>query len=157
MGVKARKNRSNGSREGRTAASSAGASSSVPRVTTSSIGDGLPADRLFAWTDWIYAIALVAAIFVVYRLSWHGGFVFDDFGTLPALGATGPVDGAARFWRYVTAGSSDPTGRPLSMLSFLIDANDWPTDPYPFNALDSKPQTSHPFELGRFAFEDMDK
>jgi hypothetical protein len=31
------------------------------------------------------------------------------------------------------------------------------TDPYPFNALDSKPQTSHPFDLGRFAFEDMDK
>ena len=31
------------------------------------------------------------------------------------------------------------------------------TDPYPFNALNSKPQTSHPFELGRFAFEDVDK
>jgi hypothetical protein len=31
------------------------------------------------------------------------------------------------------------------------------TDPYPFNALNSKPETSHPFELGRFAFEDMDK
>ncbi|MDQ1453022.1 MAG: hypothetical protein QOK38_2888 [Acidobacteriaceae bacterium] len=31
------------------------------------------------------------------------------------------------------------------------------TDPYPFNALNSKPQTSHAFELGRFAFEDMDK
>ena len=31
------------------------------------------------------------------------------------------------------------------------------TDPYPFNPLNSKPQTSHPFELGRFAFEDMDK
>jgi hypothetical protein len=31
------------------------------------------------------------------------------------------------------------------------------TDPYPFNALNSRPQTSQPFELGRFAFEDMDK
>jgi hypothetical protein len=31
------------------------------------------------------------------------------------------------------------------------------TDPYQFDALNSKPQTSHPFELGRFAFEDMDK
>jgi hypothetical protein len=31
------------------------------------------------------------------------------------------------------------------------------TDPYPFNALNSKPQTSHPFPLGRFAFEDTDK
>ena len=31
------------------------------------------------------------------------------------------------------------------------------TDTYPFDALNSKPQTSRPFELGRFAFEDMDK
>jgi hypothetical protein len=31
------------------------------------------------------------------------------------------------------------------------------TDPYPFDALNSKPQISRPFELGRFAFEDMDK
>jgi hypothetical protein len=31
------------------------------------------------------------------------------------------------------------------------------TDTYPTNALDSKPQVSHPFVLGRFAFEDIDK
>ena len=31
------------------------------------------------------------------------------------------------------------------------------TDPYPFNALSGKPTTSKPFELGSFAFEEMDK
>ena len=31
------------------------------------------------------------------------------------------------------------------------------TDPYPFNALGGKPVTSRPFELGSFAFEDMEK
>ncbi len=31
------------------------------------------------------------------------------------------------------------------------------TDTYPTNALDSKPQVSHPFVLGRFAFEDIEK
>jgi hypothetical protein len=30
-------------------------------------------------------------------------------------------------------------------------------DPYPFNAMSSKPVTSRPFELGTFAFEDMEK
>lgn len=30
-------------------------------------------------------------------------------------------------------------------------------DPYPSSALDSKPQTSHPFVLGRFAVEDTAK
>jgi hypothetical protein len=31
------------------------------------------------------------------------------------------------------------------------------TDTYPTNAMDSKPQVSHPFVLGRFAFEDIEK
>jgi hypothetical protein len=31
------------------------------------------------------------------------------------------------------------------------------TDTYPVNAMESKPQTSHPFVLGKFAFEDTDK
>ena len=30
-------------------------------------------------------------------------------------------------------------------------------DPYPTNAVDSKPPTSHPFLLGRFALEDTEK
>lgn len=31
------------------------------------------------------------------------------------------------------------------------------TDTYPTNAMDAKPQVSHPFALGRFAFEDIEK
>jgi hypothetical protein len=31
------------------------------------------------------------------------------------------------------------------------------TDTYPTNAMETKPQVSHPFELGRFAFEDTAK
>jgi hypothetical protein len=31
------------------------------------------------------------------------------------------------------------------------------TDPYPSNPMDNKPTTSHPFALGRFAFEETDK
>lgn len=30
-------------------------------------------------------------------------------------------------------------------------------DPYPSNPMDSKPQTSHPFVLGKFAVDDMQK
>lgn len=62
----------------------------------------------------------------------HGGFLFDDFANLPALGATGPVDTWPTFWRYITSGTADPTGRPLALLSFLLDAQNWPADPYPF-------------------------
>jgi len=69
---------------------------------------------------------------IAYWPGLSGGFLFDDFGNLPALGATGPVHNAPTFWRYITSGTADPTGRPLTLLSFLLDARDWPTSPYPF-------------------------
>jgi hypothetical protein len=62
----------------------------------------------------------------------HGGFLFDDFANLPPLGSTGPIDNWPAFWRYITSGHADPTGRPLAMLSFLLDAHNWPANPYPF-------------------------
>lgn len=69
---------------------------------------------------------------LAYAPGLAGGFLFDDYANLPALGATGPVDTWPTFWRYITSGSADPTGRPLALLSFLLDARDWPTDPRPF-------------------------
>lgn len=67
-----------------------------------------------------------------YAPGLHGGFLFDDFGSLPALGAYGPVTHWATFWRYITSGTADPTGRPLALLTFLLDASNWPADPLPF-------------------------
>jgi hypothetical protein len=61
-----------------------------------------------------------------------GGFLFDDFVNLDALGATGPVDDLPTFWRYLSSGTADPLGRPLALLTFLLDARDWPADPAPF-------------------------
>ncbi len=78
-----------------------------------------------------FALILVLA-FLVYWPGLSGGFLFDDFVNLPALGAYGPVDNATAFWRYVTSGNADPTGRPLALLSFLVDARTWPADPWPF-------------------------
>lgn len=83
--------------------------------------------------------ALAAALCALLLLGWFayapgltGGFLFDDFVNLDKLGATGRVDNWPAFWRYATSGNADPTGRPLAMLSFLIDARDWPADPRPF-------------------------
>jgi tetratricopeptide (TPR) repeat protein len=67
-----------------------------------------------------------------YAPGLQGGFLFDDFVNLDAIGATGPVDDWPTFWRYLTSGNADPTGRPLAMLSFLLDARDWPAEPGPF-------------------------
>src|SRR5512135_1443267 len=76
--------------------------------------------------------ALLGLAWLAYHPGLAGTFLFDDFANLPSLGEFGPVDNAATFWRYVTSGSADPLGRPLALLSFLIDANDWPAAPYAF-------------------------
>jgi tetratricopeptide (TPR) repeat protein len=77
-------------------------------------------------------LAAALLLSLVYLPGLHGPFLFDDFANLPSLGAEGRVDNAASFARYITSGNADPTGRPLAVLSFLIDANDWPADPFDF-------------------------
>lgn len=69
---------------------------------------------------------------IAYWPGLHGGFLFDDFGSLPTLGNSGPIDNWDAFWRYLTSGTADPTGRPLTLLTFLLDARNWPANPYPF-------------------------
>jgi tetratricopeptide (TPR) repeat protein len=61
-----------------------------------------------------------------------GPFLFDDFGSLNVLGNYGQLHDWPSFLYYLTSGTSDPTGRPLSLLSFLLDARAWPADPRPF-------------------------
>jgi len=83
----------------------------------------------------LFVAALGAMLLIgwlVYRPGLSGDFLFDDFGNLPALGATGAINHWATFWRYITSGAADPTGRPLTLLTFLLDARNWPADPRPF-------------------------
>jgi protein O-mannosyl-transferase len=81
---------------------------------------------------WIALAALIGLTIFVYAPALHGPFLFDDFANLPALGNEGAITDLASFLRYITAGNADPTGRPVALLSFLIDANNWPAEPYPF-------------------------
>lgn len=81
---------------------------------------------------WLGLAALLLATWLAYRPGLVGGFLFDDFVNLTALNSPGPVDNWPAFWRYVTSGSADPTGRPLALLSFLLDARAWPAEPSPF-------------------------
>jgi protein O-mannosyl-transferase len=85
-----------------------------------------------AATTWTALMLLLATAWLAYLPGLSGGFLFDDFTNLDALGRRGPIDDWPAFWRYVTSGTADPTGRPLALLSFLIDARDWPADPSSF-------------------------
>jgi protein O-mannosyl-transferase len=80
----------------------------------------------------LICVCVLVLVLAAYWPGLHGSFLFDDFGNLPVLGATGPVDTWPTFCRYITSGTADPIGRPLTLLTFLLDARDWPADPYPF-------------------------
>jgi len=78
----------------------------------------------------LVSIGLLAL--AAYRPGLSGDFLFDDYGNLPILGKFGAVTHWSTFWCYITAGIADPTGRPLTLLTFLLDAHNWPADPFPF-------------------------
>ena len=69
---------------------------------------------------------LVAAIWAYYP-GLDGPFVLDDFGSIAALGHRGGVVDWETFKAFVLGGTSGPTGRPVSLLTFLIDARNLPT------------------------------
>ncbi len=81
---------------------------------------------------WLGLPVVLSMGWLAYHPGLSGGFLFDDLVNLDALGNSGPVDNWRTFWRFITSGTADPLGRPLSLLSFLIDAHDWPADPASF-------------------------
>lgn len=103
----------------------------TPQSQVSAPQSRLPRD--FQSLRMIAAFTLVVALAaLVYWPALQSGFLFDDFANLPALGRYGPVKDVSSLLRYATSGIADPTGRPIATLSFLLDARDWPADPYPF-------------------------
>ncbi len=80
----------------------------------------------------LFFLVLLGLTFAAYWPGLGGPFLLDDWGTLPKLGAYGPVDNFTTLISYVTSGVAGPSGRPLALLSFLIDARNWPAGPWAF-------------------------
>lgn len=73
-----------------------------------------------------YIFILVFAYFA-YSPGVSGGFLFDDYPNLQHLGDLGGVVDWETFRVYVLTGFAGPTGRPLSLVTFLLDDNTWPS------------------------------
>jgi hypothetical protein len=84
------------------------------------------------WAAWAVAGMALALIAWAYWPGLNGPFLFDDYGNLDALGAYGRVNSWPTFLYYITSGTADPTGRPIALLTFLLDAHTWPAAPWPF-------------------------
>jgi hypothetical protein len=77
-------------------------------------------------------ISVFFAVVVVYWPGLNGPWLLDDFGSLTKLGDYGGVRDWETFKTFVFGGTAGPTGRPLALLTFLIDGQNWPTDAWPF-------------------------
>jgi tetratricopeptide (TPR) repeat protein len=80
----------------------------------------------------ISGMVLLVMLALAYWPGLRGGFLFDDFSSLDQLGRYGGVRDWTRFLYFLTSGEADPTGRPVAQLSWLLDARNWPADPWPF-------------------------
>lgn len=71
---------------------------------------------------------------ILYWPTLHGPFLFDDFPNLAALTSVDHVSN----WRDVGIYLSQPRnfpGRPVAMLSFLLQKASWPDHPFPFRLI----------------------
>lgn len=79
----------------------------------------------------VSSYALIAALVLTIFCYWpgiSGGFLFDDIPNLRDLGAYGGVTDWETLKSFVLSGWSGPTGRPISLISFLLNDNNWPSE-----------------------------
>src|SRR5690554_6455705 len=72
-------------------------------------------------------ITIICAASAIYWPGIQGGFLFDDFPNLDAMGALGGATNWETFHAFVFSGWSGPSGRPLALASFLLNDNTWPS------------------------------
>ena len=73
-------------------------------------------------------VLILAVTYLLYMPGFSGPFLLDDFSTLMALESLGGVTDLDSFRQFVFGNTSGPTGRPVSMVSFLLDGDTWPGD-----------------------------
>lgn len=81
-------------------------------------------------TRYLPALTLLVIVLITLAVLWpglNGGFLFDDYINLKKLGASGSVHDWETMLSFVTTGHSGPTGRPIALLSFLLNDNSWPS------------------------------
>jgi hypothetical protein len=88
-----------------------------------------PAPR---WTVHLATVLVLLLVAWAYWPGLSGPFLFDDYGNLDVLGAYGRLRDLPSWLFYLSSGTADPTGRPVALLSFLLDGSTWPTAPWPF-------------------------
>lgn len=76
----------------------------------------------------VFLLFFLGVTAFIYFPGLKDGFIFDDYPNLEDMGLYGGVVDYETFKSFVFNGFSGPLGRPISMASFLIDDNTWPSN-----------------------------
>ena len=104
----------------------------VPSNPTSDVKTAPISSPALAWHDhpWLRALALVAAVILVYTPVWHAGFIWDDDDHVTANPCiVGPL-GLLQIWT-----TSDANFFPLTLTTFWFEHALWGLEPLPFHLL----------------------
>lgn len=83
--------------------------------------------NIFIIRPYFLLFIVLLGVCLIYWPGLNGGFLFDDQPNLSAMGDLGGVTNWESFQAFVLSGGAGPTGRPLSLISFLLDDNTWPS------------------------------
>lgn len=92
----------------------------------------LQTQQTHSFTAFLFISLLLVGTIAAFWPATTGGFWFDDHSTLEHLAQDGAVDDVESLKNFVFGGTTSPIGRPVSLLSFLLDAQTWPAEPAAF-------------------------
>ncbi len=84
-------------------------------------------EKLKVYSPALFLFGIIIAVWGVYAPGLAGGFLFDDFVNLEPLGSFGGVKDFETAKAFVFNGIASSLGRPLSLATFLLDDNNWPS------------------------------
>ena len=80
----------------------------------------------------LWVLASISIAFLVYLPGLKGDFIFDDTSNLKHISVFSQYFGLDALIKFVLSNEAGPLKRPISTLSFLLNARTWPADPYYF-------------------------
>jgi hypothetical protein len=85
----------------------------------------VPSCSSFTLKDWLFVIALIAAVFLVYQPVWHAGFIWDDDTFLFNNSLIKQSNGLYQFWFTTNA----PDFFPLTSTTLWLEWRFWGMNP----------------------------
>ncbi len=88
------------------------------------------------WSVGLILLCLIAITIAVYLPGLKGHFLFDDFSNLGEMNQYGEMNNWDNAKKFVMNGIAGPTGRPISLLTYVPQAEAWLSgDAYPFKVV----------------------